>query len=133
MSQSITLPISDEHALLTASIGKVIRIVTLSEHYRECGALRIEFTDDTSIDVYDGGQDCCEHRYPTTDDDLTYYAGARLLGIEVRNVEVREEDCYCREIAFLHVTTSLGVFVIETHNDHNGYYGGFGLAVATID
>ena len=29
------------------------------------------------------------------------------------------------EVQFLNIETSLGIITFETHNEHNGYYGGF--------
>ena len=31
------------------------------------------------------------------------------------------------EVAFLGIYTTKGVIVCQTHNEHNGYYGGFSL------
>ena len=78
--------------------------------------------------VSDEGQSCCEHRYITTDDDLPSYTGAMLLALvqtEGRTTEVEPGWGDLHERSFLRLYTSNGVCVFETHNEHNGYYGGF--------
>lgn len=98
--------------------------------------LRLTFDDGSVLRVFDDGQECCEDRYMTTDDDLAWYEGAQLLDIEVRDVGEREDnrDAHevqflvdAHEVQFLVVTTTKGAFTMETHNEHNGYYGGFDI------
>jgi hypothetical protein len=83
--------------------------------------------------VYDSAQSCCERRYMTIDDELDYYAGTVLYGIEVVSVPptrpVGEDNL---EMSFLVVRTSAGEFVVAMHNEHNGYYGGFALGALLI-
>jgi hypothetical protein len=47
--------------------------------------LQIDFTDDVSISIWDGGQSCCESRYMTCDDDVKSIIGGKLLGIEEKS------------------------------------------------
>ena len=111
-------------AAYRASIGKTIERVSLD------GDLRIQFADGSVLMVSDEGQSCCEHRYMTSDDQPTfpYYVGAKLLGIEVRDGPERSDDCgEVHETQFLDVTTDRGLFQCCTHNEHNGYYGGFSI------
>lgn len=79
--------------------------------------------------LWDGGQSCCEHRYMDTDDDLPAFAKGMLIDIEVADGPMLQEDEYgdCHEQAFLKVTTGAGTFTVVTHNEHNGYYGGFAI------
>lgn len=92
--------------------------------------LRLWFTDDTAIRIFDDGQSCCEYRYMTTDDDPTAFVGALLENVRVQEgPDVEDERGNAHEVEFLIVDTSLGSFTLETHNEHNGYYGGF-LVVA---
>jgi len=61
-----------------------------------------------------------------TDDDLTEYANAKLLGFELKDVTFEQEEWGdMHEIQFLDVKTDKGVFQMSNHNEHNGYYGGF--------
>jgi hypothetical protein len=95
------------------------------------GALCVVFEDGTQISFADEGQDCCEHRYMTCDDDLQSFTGARFVGWEVLDAPSRD-DGDVHEVQFLHVRTDGGAIVCETHNQHNGYYGGFNVVVREV-
>ena len=74
----------------------------------------------------DDGRSCCEHRYMTTDDELSDFAGSEFYGAELRDgPETTSEWGEPHETQFLYVNTSIGTLVVTTHNEHNGYYGGF--------
>ena len=75
--------------------------------------------------LLDEGQRCCEHRWMSTDDDLKYFVGSKLQSVEVKEGPDIEYEYGYHETCFLVVTTSLGSFTCVTHNEHNGYYGGF--------
>jgi hypothetical protein len=112
------------------SLGKVITTVELSSD----DALVFTFEDGTRLRLWDDGYWCCEHRYMTTDDDLPYYQGATLMNIELRDapdVEPKDEYDECHEVQFLVVTTNRGTFSMASHNEHNGYYGGFAIVATT--
>jgi len=94
--------------------------------------LILEFSDSSKLYLWDDGQSCCESRYMTTDDDLKSFEDSVFLNVEIRdapNVKEENEDEYDwgeeHEVQFLLITTSKGVFTLETHNEHNGYYSGF--------
>ena len=90
--------------------------------------LHIRFKNNTYIRIADDGQSCCENRYMTTDDKLDEYVGGNLLNIEIKPVPIPLKDSGDgddHDIEFLEVTTTKGAFVMTTHNEHNGYYGGF--------
>jgi len=103
--------------------------------------LIIHLNDGSQFILEDNLQQCCEHRYMTTDDELAYFVGADLINVEKRHGgyggdgeehDIDDDDYWDQdadEVAFLLVTTSLGVFTIENHNEHNGYYGGFNIIV----
>jgi hypothetical protein len=91
------------------------------------GGLVIDFIDSTGIVLFDDGRSCCENRYVHTDDDLAAFTGAVFLGCEIREASNVPDEYGDHEVQFLLVHTSLGVVTIETHNEHNGYYGGFYL------
>ena len=107
-------------------IGHEIETVSLDDN-----ALAIRFTNGRSIRMADMGHQCCENRYMSTDDDLSEFVGARLLGIEVRDAPSQTSaDVYeDHDVSFLAVQTSKGEFVMKNHNEHNGYYGGFDIRV----
>jgi hypothetical protein len=114
-------------------VGKRIETV---RHGKGSGAdidaLCVVFEDGSQIRFADEGQDCCEHRYMTCDDDLQSFTGARFVGWEVLDAPNREGDDDTHEVQFLHVRTDGGAIVCETHNEHNGYYGGFNVVVREV-
>lgn len=103
-------------------IGKVISSLSLQDDI-----LTIRFADGTGVEIFDDKQNCCEHRYMHTDDDLSGVKGGVLYDIELRDVVYDENDCEAHEIQFLVVKTSEGEVVVSSHNEHNGYYGGFSI------
>jgi hypothetical protein len=109
-----------------AAVGKTIAALSLGED----DALHFRFDDGTGIRMFDDGQSCCESRYMRTDDDLSHYVGAKLVGAETASApsqtgEYGEEH----EVQFLKVQTDRGTFTMASHNEHNGYYGGFLIVV----
>jgi hypothetical protein len=111
---------------LKGAIGKTISSVTLD---KDTNQLRIAFSDKTAISVWDSGQSCCESRYMRSDDDLTYYTGAQLFGMEIREAPSIPSGGEKHEVQFLAVKTSKGEFVLSSHNERNGYYGGFSIQI----
>jgi len=109
-----------------AAMGKTITALSLTDDQ-----LRFEFEDGSRLRLQDSGQSCCEHRYMMTDDDLPYYIGAKFVGAEVRDGCSTEDEWGERhEIQFLVVTTDRGTFSMASHNEHNGYYGGFWITAS---
>jgi hypothetical protein len=107
-------------------IGKTIVQVHLDP---DDNSLKFKFSDNTQLKVYDDGQSCCEYRYMRTDDNLNDFVGSVLLGCEVKSSQCIEEAnySYYHEVQFFEVRTSKGWFTMCSHNEHNGYYGGFSL------
>lgn len=61
-----------------------------------------------------------------TDEDLTHYIGAHLLGATI-NDATSEDDAYgVLETIFFKIQTDKGEIDFSSHNSHNGYYGGVG-------
>jgi hypothetical protein len=90
------------------------------------GALVLTFTDGAKLKLYDNGRSCCESRYMTCDDDLSSFVGDVLTGAEVADAPtITSEWGDPHEQAFLKVRTDRGVITATTHNEHNGFYGGF--------
>lgn len=128
-----------KHPLIAGAIGKKIANVTLADR-------TVEFTmeDGTSFDVKDEAQFCCERRYFSTDDDLSFYVGATFLGFDIKPINKQDfvhkeqysdgEDDFFetsmeQETCFLEFRTSNGEFQICAYNEHNGYYSGFEITV----
>lgn len=93
----------------------------------------ITFEDGVSIKIFDDGQSCCENRYITCDDDVSCLVGGKLIKIE--SSEDGESDGDYDEVhewVFIEVATDKDHIKFCTHNEHNGYYGGFGLSVTEL-
>lgn len=111
---------------LNMFVGKVIDSVVLGVD----DALHFVFQDGSKMKLSDEEGICCERRYMTVDDDLSFCAGSILVGIEIRNASEIEDDEIYHEIQFVEVMTNRGCFSVVTHNEHNGYYGGFAINIA---
>jgi len=92
-------------------------------------ALYFALNDGTTMRLADEERSCCESRYMTLDGtDLSYYIGAKLLDADVKSAPNQENEYGdVHEVQFLHIYTSKGVFTLSSHNEHNGYYGGFAI------
>lgn len=112
------------HDAIAASVGKRIETVRM-----DGSGLSLVLEDGRTLSIADMGQDCCEHRYMTCGDepDLSTWTGARLEGVEVLDAPSVDGCVDTHEVQFLHVKTDLGTIVCETHNEHNGFYGGFSV------
>lgn len=117
---------SESAKVFSGAIGKTFADITLGED----DELHFKFTDGTALKVSDLGQSCCEDRYMRTDDDLKSFIGAQLLGGEIKDAPDGESEYGDHEIQFLEIQTSSGVFTMASHNEHNGYYGGFCIEAA---
>lgn len=118
----------DSVEAFSAAVGKRIASIEMVND-----ELVIGLSDGSRVALYDDGQSCCETRYMRTDDDLSAFVGAELVSAEVRGGPEEEDECGgVHETAFLVVTTSLGAFTCVTHNEHNGYYGGFALRARAV-
>lgn len=109
------------------NMGKEIEAIDLLDN-----RLLFTFRDGAKMQLVDTGQQCSEERYMHSDDPLEVFVGSRLLGAEVRPApEMQCEGCV-HEVQFLLVTTSGGSFMVETHNEHNGWYGGFRIVAEDV-
>lgn len=107
--------------------GKEIAKAEISER-----ALQLTFSDSIYIEIFDGNQSCCEHRYMTTDDDVRDLIGHKLVRIEAK-AGPGVGDCKGQhETCFVEVATDVGFITIVNHNEHNGDYSGFCLALVSI-
>lgn len=92
--------------------------------------LRLTFADGTTIAIWDNGQSCCEARYMRTDDDVQSLVGHELRRIEVKPADdIHDGSGDVHEVCFVEIGTDDGFITISNHNEHNGYYGGFGLTI----
>lgn len=102
-----------------------------SEHVID--RLALSMRSGVTVYVYDSMKKCCEKRRMTTDDDPSDLVGSELRGIEVSyGPKPTDEDLdsyECHEEAFVRVIASKAAITLCTHNEHNGFYGGFDLCV----
>jgi hypothetical protein len=118
---------ADSVDAFTGSLNKTITALTLGSD----DALHFHFDDGTKLRIFDDGQSCCEARYMRTDDNLGDFLGAKLLGAEIKDApNVTDNEYDEHEVQFLEVKTDKGSFVMSSHNEHNGYYGGFAIRCA---
>jgi hypothetical protein len=89
----------------------------------------LQFEDGVTIRVWDDGQSCCESRYTSTDDDLSKIIGGTLRRIEVKEAPPVADQYGEHEQLFVEIGTDECFVTLVTHNEHNGYYGGFGLTI----
>lgn len=133
MGKPISLAHAPEASLQDIK-GKIVQKIYLDiDVYLGHDVLIIEFSDGQKVGIADTEQCCCEHRYITCDDDLTGYQGAHLEDISLR--EGRDDigdGMDCHEVAFVKVVTDQGTITLTSHNEHNGYYGGFDLAILAL-
>jgi hypothetical protein len=114
----------------TQSVIDMAKGLEMREIEIDGNLLVLSFVDGSKLKLWDDMQNCCEHRYMTCDDELEHYKRLVFMGAELRDgPNISEPDDYTvHNQQFLLVDTTLGAFTVATHNEHNGYYGGFGLA-----
>ena len=110
-----------------SSLGKLITQVEL-----DGDRLNISFADNNVLQIWDDGQSCCEHRYMVTDDDLSQFTDCIFTDIQLKDAPCIEEEYDVHEIQFLDIYTTKGSFQMATHNEHNGYYGGFWIVARVL-
>ena len=108
--------------------GKMISAVSMTED-----EIVLTFSDGERARIWDNGQSCCENRYMTTDDNIQSLVGQTLVRIETKDgPDTSGERGEEHEIVFVELGTDVGFVTIANHNEHNGYYGGFGLSIAKV-
>lgn len=96
--------------------------------------ISLQFDDGVKIQIWDDGQSCCENRYMTSDDKFEDLVGQKLVSIKVKAVnETHDEENYNdHDVAFLEIQGDKSAITVAAHNEHNGYYGGFGLSIDEV-
>lgn len=82
--------------------------------------LRVVFAGGGKLFIWDGGYQCCEDRYMSTDDDLDTFIGAKLVGIEVVDGPDIPLNRGVHEQTFVKLETTMGTITLVTHNEHTG-------------
>lgn len=114
-----------EHAP-SAYTGQTILAAEMDEYY-----LTLQLSGGKTIQIWDDGQSCCENRYMSTDDDIQSLVGHKLMRVEAKSgPDIEDGDDYdVHETCFVEIGTDDGFITLVNHNEHNGYYGGFGLTI----
>lgn len=120
----------DSDKALTAAIGRKIESIVCSDD-----GLLIGFAEGKSLQVVDDASSCCERRYMSCDDELESFIGGTLVSLSIEDAPDPEPEVEGKDhnVQFLHVRTSRGSFTVQTHNEHNGYYGGFDIRCHEVD
>lgn len=97
------------------------------------GKVRLTFSDGARVAIYDDGRSCCESRYITTDDEIEALVGQSLVSISAQPGPDAASEWGDHETCFVIIQGDQSAVTLTTHNEHNGYYGGFGLTLAEED
>jgi|GEM_PF-1159730 len=117
--------------VVAASMSKISGYRSIGDGEKD--ALNLTFDDGVTLRLTDEGQSCCEHRYMTCDDDLSKLVGGKLNRIEAKEGPTTSADYgEEHEQIFVEIATDQCFVTVCTHNEHNGYYGGFGLSLDEV-
>ncbi|RLC98907.1 MAG: hypothetical protein DRI46_10440 [Chloroflexi bacterium] len=95
--------------------------------------IKLVFDDGVGIRILDSAQSCCEERYMTCDDNIKDLIGNTLTAIETKEgPETNDGYGEVHEVVFLIIKAGHEEISVATHNEHNGYYGGFGISLDEI-
>lgn len=113
-------------ATLKSVVGKVLVSAVFANN-----ELYLEVADGTMIRLFDDAQNCCERRHMSCDDALSTYVGGVILDFELADgPDGGPGRNMYHDTQFLRIHTTKDIITVVNHNEHNGYYGGFGI-VAT--
>jgi hypothetical protein len=89
--------------------------------YIELYTLEITFDCGTKIVILDSGQECCEKRYISTDDDVSEMVNQTLKSIKVKNYTTStDKDDKTHEIVFIEIQGNKSSIILRTHNENYG-------------
>lgn len=117
-------------------VGEKITKASFDEHH----CIKLGFENGSEIEISDNTS-CCEKRYMTTSDSISFLVGKTLLAVRIEvGPTIDNPDSVSdvfgtgavHEVAFLRIDTDAGGVTFESHNEHNGYYGGFNLMIEEI-
>jgi len=108
-------------------VGRTVIAAAMSEE-----RITLELSGGKKIEVWDNGQSCCESRYMRTDDDVQSLVGHTLTRIEAKDAPNEPDEYGEHEVVFVEIGTDNGFITVANHNEHNGYYGGFGLTITEV-
>jgi hypothetical protein len=107
---------------------KQLKGMIIRDAYVDDDQLTLTF-DFGRLTLSDCAQNCCENRWMSTDDDVRSLIGSRFVCYEVKDGPDEWEGANdeVHETQFLEIQTDKGFITLVTHNEHNGYYGGFSI------
>ena len=112
-------------------IEKIISITPFEDN--DCG-YKVLTNKQEIVFAIDNSSNCCEEwGYFSTNDDIQYFIGSKLIEISTTNSELDTkvflDVCKSKghhldegEMMFVNLTTSKGVLQFVVYNQHNGYY-----------
>jgi hypothetical protein len=113
-----------QHSGYEKFVNKIISYAVFIEDH----GLKLTFEDGTQATIRDDAQYCCESRWVTTDDSVEVLIGGRFLSLTEDYAHTCNEDEEDDQM-FVKVEASTGFVTLCTHNEHNGYYGGFNVVM----
>ena len=120
---SFTESIVDAFSMSIESIDSIFLSLT---HPNGVDVFSVRITDEASY--------CCEHRYMTTDDDITHIIGGVIRKMEIVDADDISDDEYgVHQIQFFNIETDIGSVQFATHNENNGYYNGFDVVIRDLN
>jgi hypothetical protein len=114
--------------VLKEVLGQAIKDISLIDDQ-----IVIRFDNEKVISIRDTAQFCCEHRHMTCDDDLKSLVGQTLDRVELKEGPAIEKEYDVHATMFLEIGSNKGFITVVNHNEHNGYYGGFSIAIEQLN
>ena len=99
------------------------------EAFLDGNLLKLRLDNGELLRISDDAQNCCEMRWMSTDDDLSWLVGKKLTKVDLKEVTSVDEESTNHDIAFLEIMTDQGCVTLANHNAHNGYYEGFEITM----
>ena len=126
------------------NMEKIIKIEEITFEQKETGSNYVNHYDGFVINTdkqviklgIENGQACCEHwGYFMTQDDLSDFVGANLIGITLTDTALNTKDLDDNgveegECMFVNINTDKGLLQFVAYNIHNGYYGHQAIVVS---
>lgn len=129
MADMLTNHGSENYEAVRSVVGCIISSISIDGNQ-----VIISFSNGKMLSITDNGQSCCEHRYITSDDlPVTFSEVETLVSVDSREMPTMSDEFGDpHEQCAVIVQTTLQSLTFVTHNEHNGYYGGFSLVAKVL-